>query len=735
MNLLSKLKTQYKSAFTLIELLLVLSIGSMVILNVIAFIAEQAYKERMRISAQNVTTINSAYMRRVMHDGLDFSNFDPAAEVLYFENNDEMEDFLTYLNPDESCAGAIWEPKGTESGDLMRETPLISCDLMRNLDTAFGLEFSAVMVKDDADVARNILGLKIIIDYSDSELFNESSTTLGYGLSGSARVIQYMDMLGARLPSDLIGTQRITLSTISDPEDFAASSYEERDVNECFLGGGEDCFIVMEINFSGGFNQQYLRTDGMNAMLAPVKFALSGADSEAEEYQQCIIWTQDSAGDWTTSLDSDVVNCGVLGGEDHEYEQGRLSGTQAVTDNVQTEGLYITVKDDGGGTTVPVDHLCSIFTSTASDGFVDPFNDGIDAPCGIYNTSRHIGGSSDPNDAIIQAVTDSIISELIEVEDLRAYNMTSRRVRIRRDSSNSDNVVFEIEESDGDPRYTVSYDSASGDYIFETVGRVDIRGQLDVDGDTNLNIGDSNSFNIISSEGNITFESSTDNRIAMTADRLRMSIADLEYIGTNAILEINQVDADINEFNLSGDNLNVDSNINIRPDNDLVSEGSAGIYSEFSTFLNSVSSDSYSDEFKRMVTQDNIMHLKHFQSKINLRYVNVASGTNAVVSKPNCLDGIPADEQEIYNESADYNFDFNNGEDYARIVLVPITFRTYSGNFGQNQYYTHHAQDAGDSWNLYFYLTGDGISGTGAREDGAGSSLVMIYCDYSSILN
>ena len=141
-----------------------------------------------------------------------------------------------------------------------------------------------------------------------------------------------------------------------------------------------------------------------------------------------------------------------------------------------------------------------------------------------------------------------------------------------------------------------------------------------------------------------------------------------------------------------------------------------------------------------MVTSDMAKYLDDTSSPIQIVGIERVEGEFLQLTKPNCLSFM---DDANYSSAAanpyreiidDIGGALGSGESYARIVLVPMYFKTYNSAFGDNQVFSQHAaHSSATTWDIYLYLSGEGAFGTGAREDGAGGSLAMVLCDYSSI--
>ena len=759
-----------KSGLTLIEVILALSVAAVVIVNVILFLAELSYKERLKITAGNIMTINSGLMRKIQHDGNDILRFvDPdndgtvdisATDVggissgsydqnyIYWDQDDYVDLFLNEtMVPNEACDGSgTWIPKDSATGSAIRTVPLIPCGIYED-GLPFGLEFRGVLIKDSnpANYDEGIGRFTTFINFDNSEVYNRSGFLSGNTNQNANNIIQFMNYLEARQSADLYGTQSVELVRLDTAGDYMGGFQENVEPSDCFLSGGANtCEIAVHINFTGGNNQQFLRTDGTNGMLAPLSFTMSGADSRQGDMQTCARWVRNGA-NW----EQDLVECGLHGGLGNSVEDNDADGfadeggVKNVTSEVSTDGLYITYREPGrdefdDGQYPYPNALCDVYPSPGGN-FIDDLGVPSQVPCGIYNTS------TDPTDPSVQVIADSQTIEDLYSQNIRAVDITARKLRVKEGADpeiftlidDADNSIYVVEDMGGNNfRF-----SATGNYVQN--GNMFISQGLTVDGTTLLN-------DDLTVNGDVTFNLEDRFDINIASDGVGSSFDSYNYIDTTGYgVSGNYMSLGStigNGLFLTGSNTVIDGTQSVTikspeiiTDGTLIVPDGSETYSEVSSFNGGdvqdyTTANAEQRSLRSFVTKDYVKHLENISSDIVLKYVNVATPTSSYMDKPNCLDFVNSDPEntELY-AGTDAATNFGNGEDYARIMLLPISFKTYSNAYGSNQFYTHHAQDVSTGWEIYFYLSGDGAVGTGAREDGAGTSIAMVYCDYSSI--
>jgi hypothetical protein len=199
-----------------------------------------------------------------------------------------------------------------------------------------------------------------------------------------------------------------------------------------------------------------------------------------------------------------------------------------------------------------------------------------------------------------------------------------------------------------------------------------------------------------------------------------------------------------NDQGISLHNTAGDVEVRIKADEGVVAENGTSFYASKSTMRNAnfdpVDGITTDEEkaLAELVTADMAKMLDDTSSPIQIVGIDRVEGTFTTLTKPDCLwftadSNYSSPAANPYRELIDSGA-LSNGEDYARLVLMPMYFKTYNSAFGDNQIYAQHASHSTPTtWDIFLYLSGEGAFGTGAREDGAGGSLAMTLCDYSSI--
>lgn len=749
------LNIKKNKGLTLLEVILALSIGSVILVAVIQFFSQLSLDQRMRIVSKDIAAITNGVMRRLTNDGTDFSNFQDQVSAIpptTIQNNDyiywDSSTFATsflgnYLVPDNACAGTgSWIPTGAAVDDSIRTTPLIRCGLWENIDP-LGLTFSAILKKENtASGIGGISGFRMFIRFENSQIFTRSGSAAS-NTTDFSRISKLIDAINDNFSANLIGNQSIYVARVADETDYNSVVEEVDGLSACFGGG---CVIVIELNLTGSNNERYLRTDGLNAMLAPIRFAQNSGDVNAGQFQTCAFWEFDG-----TSWNATTQECGLRAGVDKTPANfgNNINTSQAVTTQSFTDELYITYRDmsapyNDNNVHIPVTSSCFLYDDTAAGGYLSGTE--TETPCGVIQNRTGA-------DIIVQFVSNNSFSQKVFARNIISKTLNTNEFKLRHDPALS-NDIFILEDAAGNPLFDVK--NVAGDWVFSLTGEImDINlQQFNLNADsinmTGSLIHNGNSLFNIGNAGMTVRDANQSLNVNTNRTREQLSFSNNFYnpVGGNSYMGIDFSGIGgllINlgtEGGLRADNLNIEANsTNIRGGvnllGDTVIREGANLYSQFSTFTNSQYTDADFDgvlsadrrALLRVATMDHVQHLENMNGKIVLRYVNVVSAGNGVIQKPHCLDFT---NSPLYEGRPFHNTIASEGRNYARIVLVPIYFKTYVEAFGSNQIYTHTAQDAGDNWLINQFITGEN-NGLGAIEDGAGSSLAMVYCDYNSV--
>ncbi|MEG3764900.1 prepilin-type N-terminal cleavage/methylation domain-containing protein [Alteromonas sp. 14N.309.X.WAT.G.H12] len=715
--------------FTLIEMLIGFAIFMVIMSFVIPFIARQVFFFDLDQASFEIAKVVDGVDRRNFNDGFLFSLWDenggatPTEETLTWDEGSEfitlLDEYLTSSSNPWCGVDDGWNP-ANEGGlpDLGDETSvedvaLVGCHLFRN-SLPFNIKLSAALSSDPVYDSVDKFRLYINLEDARFDLNDDGEVTMTKmemfraSLRDSFRRIQY------GTANVLYGTPGSSLDDIDDDESFSTPSE-----CEAALDGGGECMIIAEIDYAGNTNGKFKTTDNTNSHVDDVTFTQGYGAGK----QKCAYWSKES-GTWT----ADIVDCAIKAGINDDE-------VTLVFDGAQSSNFLLTrkVADSSDDGFVEVSNLCTLFepeytgatsTSHADDKMIlTPIDE--ESPCGLTDTGD-----------VVQLISDEIHGGIAYVEEVVSDDIFAQRATLY---SNTDgDVVLKVWDS----THTALAFTLDNNGNLYTSGSVDIGGDTTVDGDTVLN-------------GDLTVDDNVSFALSNTS-----SVFNIGRINGNAGMSITRdtdtfrmhSDSTVTEF-VAGDSLDEgviledqgDGNIEMRlkADHGVVAENGTDIHASFSTLLNQDFSSSGidTDDLKsvsKLVTADMAKYLDDTSSPIQIVGIERVEGEYLQLTKPDCLafmddDNYSSADANPYRSIIDEG-DLGDGESYARIVLVPMYIKTYNSAFGDNQVFSQHAaHSSATTWDIYLYLSGEGAFGTGAREDGAGGSLAMIMCDYSSI--
>lgn len=768
--------------YTLIEFLIVV-ILSMVFISSLLILYKNFndLKTRNEVSKDYALILESV-MKRVVHDSAEWNLWEltasdgedvqglgyspvPATRVInpindYILWNDTeavvkslMRNFLVGKDhPANNCGAWNAKPDPFSGNTESLKTAYIPCGMWQNGNDVlipFNIKMKAAAIGDpvNADISTFLLYL----DLKDSEIVK------GYGgQKGFNAFMNFYNEIKSNLKKEPIGTQYLKLVldsvNLNDANDDIFADTSKDCMDALSPSSPNNCLIRLEVNFVDFSTSEYLLVGGNNDMRAAISFRQASSSLP----QQCLRWIKDSSDTWTSTL----VDCGIWGGNDSVTVDG-------VLENVNTTSLNITLRDGSGAS---LDHQCPIYVKSLDEenGFFTLADK--TTPCGL---------SSD--NSVVQLTSDYAYVGKIYAEDIMVQDFRANRIQVMYDPVNynnpklvqikdeNDKVVFEVNKN-GYIQFGTG--DLNGDGVNDLNADVKVFGSLDVNnglsaegnsifylnksGDLvtidvnstggsnlgNIRLGDVVSDLTIVDSGKDTlhnFGSTTNNKtfLGMTVNN---SLSGFAIESNNDLMLKSGDDITLR----ANDNINLQSN-NINLEGDVLLTGNNKAYANTSSFRDkTIESLNGTKNFYNLganekssfeyVTKDYIKHIMNIVGNFSIRNVVLVNGAGSnLISRPDCLDFTKngTDLSNPYYGTANYQKD---GYDLSRILLINIWQKTFSAGFGDNQAYTHHAiATVANMWEVYQYASGSGASGTGAREDGAGASLGLIYCDYSGV--
>ncbi len=753
-----------KKGLTIVESLLALSILAMTITGILVLVNEYSKQTSLRAYANDFVSIMNGVARRTQHDGYGFERWqqngnraDDGNDFIAWTDSDEVVDnlFKRYLtgqnNPTCGVNPEGWLPQELNVPESMTSTALVSCILFENR-IPFNSEITAVMFSDGApDNIEQVSSFKMYIDMDISSL-NEEEDGVVY-IADLKRYIesnfnQNFDNRPASMTVEF-GDKNVLANELDDAEFTAFECSQE-------INDGNDCDLILSLNFEGATNDIYLRTDGANSMLNGIDFR----EGAGVALQRCIWWQNPDADPADYSRNSGGANvavggrweakevdCGIFGGNDSR-------GTVEVVVGQQHANQYLV-------SAANLDHYCRVYEATADGEFRDipDANENSRVPCGMMEDGGIVQlavenafiGQAYIKDLIVQDIFSNSL-EIVnalgvdqEVEDNLKLGATAK---VLNDYAPEPNILINIMDENRVQQFTVDsngYTQVMGELEVDENGifREDLLVEGDFTSDEIATFNMNGGSDVIFGAGNeMVF-----NNGGTDFDQYTRSGVNLNIIADDAILTLNGEDG-VNLTSSNGDinieNLSPTGDINITAGGgEVVVDSSNGAYYTKNTltdnYINRAAFDALDADDKKDLELLNYGFGKYLDDKngnISIHStVNIESGSGNIIAKPDCLDFVRNNTTGRYNGTVAQTRAINNeGFDLARLFILPLYFKTYAAALGNNQIFSQHAVHTGsDEWEVYMYLSGEGIQGTGGREDAAGSAIGLIVCDYNGV--
>ena len=710
---LAKMFSQRKnSGFTLIEMLIGLTMFSIITSIAIAFLNDINRQYQIDSGAELISKIPLAVQRRSAHDGFLYLPWDTngnraATGAAITWAPDKIQELLRNFlvgRKNASCGQVNgWNPlnnDGTKDGGTeteMERAELVSCTAF-SASTPFNIKMSAVITPDsNSAIGSFVLYLDMASvnfgKYNDTENNVQNYSMLYHSLN-------------SKLSDSINGISTVSfglMNNLANTNDDTLLTHQQCDTR---LANKQPCNIVIRTSFSGVTSGMLKRTDNLDSFVDDVTFKTSASSATR---QQCAHWVK-SGTTWTQER---IVDCAIKAGSGD-------TSVSLVFDEAQAGEFIVTNKAN-------VNYTCNIFGAANESGNNFALVSKGTSPCGLLKDG-----------SVVQLVTDVVQAKRLYGKDLLSERVFSGHVSLY--SSGSGAIMMQV------------FDAAHNTTVFQidNNGNVTSSGKLSVGGAANF-------------ASTVTVN---DTLIAGANVQLQMNNNSTVKIGNpdgNNGLELSRnqstsefnMAAKTNKFNLvsgnTGQGVKLDSNgatveMKLSAQRGVIADNGTSMYASQSTLngavfnaaggVNTTALKSRS----QLVTADMAKYLDDTSSPFQFVGTENISGSFTVINKPDCFafakdSNFSSPQANPYRQMIDDGrLDINNGKAYARLILVPTFLKTYNSAFGDNQMYAQHAwHSTPDTWDVYLYLSGEGAFGTGAREDGAGGSLALLACDYSSV--
>ena len=701
--------TRKQSGFTMVEIVIGVAILAIVLKFLSNIAVSYVHNINIEKSANEFTDVPVAVQKRLAHDSFAFSLWDenggraPTGNTIVWDEDSFDELLGEYLvgrkHPGCGNLATGWNPLNTAGGPdtgvetEMERTALIGCNQLRG-QLPYRISLSAIMVPDATSYASKFVMYMDMDNVNFGNLNSEDNNILNYS--------QLAIALTRMLKEDQNGIPDVQFgmaNVLDDPNDDTVYTTQECSDQ---LANGNKCDIIISVNFSGSTNGIEKRTDNLNSFIDDVTFKQSTASATK---QRCYFWDRDAAGNWIAEQE---VDCAIKAGAGDD-------DVVLVFDSSQSHEFIIT--NDNAN----VNAMCNVYTKDGNDKLVETANA---SPCGIL-----------PDGGVIQLITTNVQAEQIFSEELVSDRLYSGQVSLFNSANGA--IVLDI------------YDSNHVNTVFQidNIGNVIVMGTMDVDGDATFNSNASVEGSFVANEDvNLNMNNGGEVKIGnpdgnngLVMTRNGSTDFTITNRGTNFGILASNGDEGI-KYNYDGTELEVKVNAQrgVIAENGTSFHGSKSSLTGQNFSVTGVSTDE-EKKLSEFVTADMARYLHDKMSDIQIVGMDRIEGEYTTLNKPNCLafmedSNFSSPAANPYRELIDGGLDPSTGTSYARLMLNSVYFKTYNSAFGDNQIFAQHAtHSTPTTWDIYLYLSGEGAFGTGAREDGAGGSLAVTFCDYSSI--
>lgn len=709
-----------QSGFTLIELTVGVVITFALLSIVGAWLSDIKHTFNINTAAKDIGKVAIAVQRRNAHDGFLFSYWDEnggraATDATLSWDTDDMDTFLTdylvgRLNP--GCGNDVdgWNPlnnlgtpdDGAETS--MERAALVGCNDLR-ARLPFDVTLSAALAPDANDTVSKFA---LYINTANIDFGHKNDEENNF-LSLKKWQLSFEDALR----EGKAGSPNVVFGTVGDLGDIDDDGLFTDTECEDALLNGDECSLIVYVDFAGLTNGRYKRTDNQDFFVDDVTF---GDSLAAVDRQRCAYYEQDAVtGLWS----GDIVDCAIRAGVgDNEVV--------LVADGVVTNDIRIAPDKNAAGDAVAVDAFCNAFVKGGNDELEVAAAPLDQTPCGITVDGAVVQMLTSDLHVATTAYAGEIVSGPIMSSDITIFNETPGTTAFQILDSTGANQVFVV---DNNGRVLVgSTMTVRDDATFE--------GSVQINED--LTVGENVTFGMIQNTNTVTFGDGGASSLTFSRDGAGTFTMQGQGLGLQLL---SNDDGEGIKFENDGD----ETTIKMFADNGVVTENGTSFHNSKSTLTNADfdAAGITTEDLRRrsaLVTSDMAKYLDDTSSPIQIVGVDRIEGAYMQMTKPDCLyflddANYSSAQANPYRALIDSGaLATTDGQSLARLILVPTYFKTYNSAFGDNQIYAQHAAHASSSaWDIYLYLSGEGAFDTGAREDGAGGSMAITLCDYSGM--
>lgn len=334
-----------RNGFSLMESLIVMTIGGALTAGTISMVSENANKDAGVRFVKEASDIVNAVDKRIAMDGYSVSTWGSTS----WSNESEIvnkliKKELTSKELD-SCSGGTWKP----SDATKEKDSIINCNLWESRRDN-GIEISAELGKDSVGLIKDF---SLLLSFEDEETFSENFKYMKHGL---------IEAKAKRNTED---------NGVNNFEIVSLSSGEEMTTMEC-IDSPTDCAFKLSFNRIGG--NEYLKSDGSNSILGE---HLTFMEANGDSPLKCVKWNAEE-GENPTEWDDPSVeeDCGV------GIYLGKDNGVDPVPVMVDV------VADSGTFKNVTLNKNCTLYNWNSTTK--EMIDSGQTTPCGMINNGSEI---------------------------------------------------------------------------------------------------------------------------------------------------------------------------------------------------------------------------------------------------------------------------------------------------------------------------------------------------------
>jgi prepilin-type N-terminal cleavage/methylation domain-containing protein len=436
-----------RNGFSLIESLIVMTVGGALTAGTISMVSENANEEAGVKFLKEASDIVSAVDKRIAIDGYSTSTWGSTSwgnesEIV----NKLIKKELTSKELD-SCSGGEWLP----SDSTKEKDSIITCNLWE-FRKPNGIEMSAELGKDSVGLIKDF---SLLISFSDEESFAENFKYMKRGM---------IEAKSQRNKEE---------NGVNNFEVVSLSTEEEITSNEC-ISSPTDCAFKLSYNRIGG--NEYLKADGSNSILGE---HLTFMEANGDSPLKCVKWSAEEGEnptEWDDPSVEEDCGIGIYLGEDNGVDPAPV--------------MVDVVADSGTFKNVTLNRNCTLYNWNSTTKEVE--DSGKTTPCGMLNNGSEVIQVVDNTIAnigyILELQAETAVINTANINNIKANKVTVNTLTTNTLNTTTLNVLDLIVNGESTFEGKVTFNEK---VIFnEDVSvkqNVNVAGDLIVDGNVNIN--------------------------------------------------------------------------------------------------------------------------------------------------------------------------------------------------------------------------------------------------------